>query len=61
MHHRPESVPRLFNLLEVQRDLRSLRVHTRGQRKQGSAWGAWAEWPGEKRGEKRAFYDVTLP
>jgi predicted phosphodiesterase len=61
MHHRPESVPRLFNLLEVQRDLRSIRVHTRSRHKQGSAWGAWAQWPGEKRGEKRAFYDVTLP
>jgi GTPase SAR1 family protein/predicted phosphodiesterase len=61
MHHRPESVPRLFNLLEVQRDLRRIRVHTRSLRQQGSAWGAWAVWPTDKPGERRAFYDVTLP
>lgn len=61
MHHRPESVPRLYNVLEVQRDLRRLRVHTRAMPKQGGAWGAWAVWPGDKPGEKRAYYDVTLP
>jgi hypothetical protein len=60
-HHRPESVPRLFNLLEVQRDLQQIRVHTRCLRKQGGAWGAWTVWPGEQRGTKRAFYEVTLP
>jgi GTPase SAR1 family protein/3',5'-cyclic AMP phosphodiesterase CpdA len=61
MHHRPESVPRLFNLLEVRRDLRRFRVHTRSLRKHGGAWGAWAVWPGDKPGEKRAYYDVALP
>ena len=63
MHHRPESVPRLYNVLEVQRDLRRLRVHTRAMPKQGGAWGAWAVWPGDKErpGDKRAYYEVTLP
>jgi small GTP-binding protein len=63
MHHRPESVPRLYNVLEVQRDLRRLRVHTRAMPKQGGAWGAWAVWPGdnERPGDKRAYYEVTLP
>ncbi len=60
-YHRPESVPRLFNLLEVQRDLRQLRVHTRCLRKQGGAWEGWAVWPGKETGEKRTYYDVTLP
>ena len=59
-HHRPESVPRLFNLLEIQRDLRSMRVHTRGLRKQGGSWEGWAVWPGAKPGEKRTYYDVAL-
>lgn len=60
-HHRPESVPRLFNLLEVQRDLKRMRVHTRCLRKQGGAWEGWAVWPGERPGEKRTYYEVTLP
>jgi len=59
-HDRPESVPRLFNLLEVRRDLRSLRVHTRCMRKQGGAWEGWAVWPGEKPGERRTYYEVSL-
>jgi small GTP-binding protein len=60
-HHRPESVPRLFNLLEIQRDLKRLRVHTRCLRKQGGAWEGWAVWPGEQPGEKRTYYEMTLP
>lgn len=60
-HHRPESVPRLFNLLELQHDLKRLRVHTRCLRKQGGAWEGWAVWPGERPGEKRTYYEVTLP
>ncbi len=59
-HHRPESVPRLFNLLEIQRDLRSMRVHTRCLRRQGGSWEGWAVWPGVKNGEKRTYYDVAL-
>jgi small GTP-binding protein len=59
-YERPESVPRLFNLLEVQRDLQRLRVHTRCMRKQGGAWEGWAVWPGEKPGERRTYYDVPL-
>lgn len=61
MRERPESVPRLFNLLEVQPELQRLRVHTRCLRKQGGAWEGWAVWPGEKPGERRTFYEVALP
>jgi GTPase SAR1 family protein/predicted phosphodiesterase len=60
-HQRPESVPRLYNLLEVQRDLQHVRVHTRSRRKHGGAWDGWAVWTGKERGEKRSFYDVPLP
>lgn len=59
-HERPESVPRLFNLLEVQPDLQKLRVHTRCLRKQGGAWEGWAVWPAEKPGERRTYYEVSL-
>ncbi|MFL5351748.1 metallophosphoesterase [Archangium sp.] len=58
---RPESTPRLFNLLEVQRDLQRVRVHTRCLRKHGGVWEGWAVWPGEKPGERRTYYDMTLP
>ena len=60
MHDRPESVPRLFNLMEVQRDLRNIRVHTRCLRKQSGAWEGWAAWPGERSGEKRTYYDIPV-
>jgi predicted phosphodiesterase len=60
-HQRPESVPRLFNLLEVERDLKRVRVHTRSLRKQGGAWEGWAVWPGEKPGERRTYYEFTVP
>jgi len=61
MPQRPESVPRLFNLLEVERDLSRIRVHTRAQRKQGGAWEGWAMWPGEKPGDRRAYYEFPVP
>jgi small GTP-binding protein len=60
-YQRPESVPRLFSLLEVDRDLKRIRVHTRSLRKQGGAWEGWAVWPGEKPGEKRTYYEFTVP
>jgi UDP-2,3-diacylglucosamine pyrophosphatase LpxH len=44
-HHRPESTPRLYNVMEVQRTQDSVRVHTRCLRKQGGAWEGWAIWP----------------
>lgn len=59
-HHRPESVPRLYNLLEVARDHSHVRVHTRALRRTEGAWEGWAVWPGEKRGERRTYYEVTL-
>jgi hypothetical protein len=42
-----------------QRDLRSMRVHTRCLRKQGGAWEGWAVWPGALPGEKRTYYEVA--
>ncbi|NTX33487.1 metallophosphoesterase [Myxococcus sp. CA033] len=57
---RPESVPRLYNLIEVKRDLSGIRVHTRSLRKQGGAWGPHAVWKGPEKNVMRAFYDVPM-
>lgn len=57
---RPESTPRLYNVLEVQRTHDSMRVHTRCLRKQGGAWEGWAVWPGATATERRTCYEVKL-
>jgi predicted phosphodiesterase len=57
---RPESTPRLYNLLELARDHSSLRVHTRAMRKSGGAWSGWPEWPGECPNERRTFYEIQF-
>jgi small GTP-binding protein len=61
VHDRPESIPRLYNVIEIARTSRKLQVHTRCMRKQTSAWEGWAVWPGQARGEKRTYYEVTIP
>lgn len=60
VRERPESVPRLYNLMEIDRDLSRIRVHTRCLRKDGGAWEGWAIWPGEGRGERRTYYEIPL-
>jgi hypothetical protein len=47
---RPESIPRLYNLLEIDRDFSSVRVHTREQRKPDGVWKGWNEWDDPKGG-----------
>ncbi|HLK60522.1 MAG TPA: TIR domain-containing protein [Chthonomonadaceae bacterium] len=56
---RPPSTPCLYNLLEIARDLKSIRVHTREQRKPDGAWSGWHEWPAPKGIEGQvAYYDI---
>ncbi|MFC1713649.1 metallophosphoesterase [Candidatus Poribacteria bacterium] len=57
---RPESTPRLYNLLEVDREHSSVRVHTRCLRKEDGAWTGWAVWETDKPGVKRSYYDIKL-
>jgi len=57
---RPESTPRLYNLIELSRDLTKLRVHTRCLRKAGGAWEGWAVWPGNNGLERRSFYEIEF-
>jgi small GTP-binding protein len=57
-YERPESVPRLYNVLEIARDHRHIRVYTRCLRRDGGAWESWAVWPGNNANEPRAYYDL---
>jgi hypothetical protein len=58
---RPESTPRYYNLLEIAKDLKSLRVHTREQRTAEGAWQGWHEWPAPDGGNGRVpFFDIAL-
>lgn len=55
------STPRLFNVLEIVRDLKSVRVYTRRQRKLDGAWDGWHEWHDPNGGAGRLpYYDVDL-
>ena len=56
---RRESTPRLYNLLEIARDLKSARVHTRCQPQPDGPWDGWHEWPDPDGGKGRvAYYDI---
>lgn len=57
---RPESVPRLYNIIEVERDLSLVRVHTRSLRKEGGAWEGWAVWPGSSPNERLTYYEIKF-
>jgi hypothetical protein len=59
---RPESTPRLYNLLEIRRDLSGARVHTRRQLKADGPWDGYHEWPDPEGGRgKVASYDIDWP
>ncbi|HLG17661.1 MAG TPA: metallophosphoesterase [Blastocatellia bacterium] len=61
VNDRPESTPRLYNVIEVWRDLSKIRVHTRCLRKDGGAWEGWGVWPDEKNRRGRlTYYDIVL-
>jgi small GTP-binding protein len=56
---RPESTPRLYNLLEVSPDLTTIRVHTRSQATPDGPWEGWYKWPST--GNARVpYYDIKL-
>ena len=58
---RPESTPRLYNLLEIQPDHSAIRVHTRAQPKAAGAWEGWYQWPDPEGGKgKVPFFDIEL-
>ena len=62
---RPESTPRLYNLLEVfvdpqTKQHQSIRVHTREQRKGGQAWQGYYAWPMANGTGQLPYYDINL-
>lgn len=57
----PDATPRLYNVLEIARDLTTMRVHTRHQPKPDGPWDGWHEWNDPSGGNGRvAYYDVPL-
>jgi hypothetical protein len=57
---RPESVPRLYNLLEVSNRHKRIRVNTRCLRRDGGTWEGWAAWPGRSAEERLTYYDINI-
>lgn len=60
---REESVPRLYNLLEISRDLKLIRVHTRAQKQVDGVWEGWNEWPCSEDPDSLArypYFDLNL-
>ena len=57
---RPESTPRLYNLLELQRNFSSVRVHTRAQPNTEGAWQGWYEWPDPSGKGRLPYFDIDL-
>jgi predicted phosphodiesterase len=57
---RPESTPRLYNFLEIERDLSKIKVHTRCLRKNGGAWEGCAIWPVKNSSDLRTYYEIQL-
>jgi small GTP-binding protein len=61
---RPESTPRLYNMLEVTIDPKtmkhtSIRVHTREQKKENESWQGCHAWTNPK-GGRLPFFDIQL-
>ena len=55
---RPPSVPQLYNLIEIDRISREIKVHTRYRDNEEGAWSGRAIWPGDEPTTKRTFYTV---
>lgn len=53
---RPEATPCLYNVLEIARDLKSMKVHTRRQLTATGAWDGWHEWPDPNNPDARLPY-----
>jgi small GTP-binding protein len=61
---RPESTPKLYNMLEVVIDPatkkhKSIRVHTRQQKKENEAWQGYHEWPNPG-GGRLPYFDIDF-
>ncbi len=59
-NQRPESVPRLYNVLEIAPDHSEIKVHTRWLSTPGGAWDGWAVWEGKGPEERLTYYRTKL-
>lgn len=58
---RPESTPCVYNILELQRDFKLLRVHTRMQETRDRDWEGYARWERPDGGDGAlSYYDIAL-
>jgi len=58
---RPDCTPRLYNLLEIKRDLSSIRIHTRQQCIIDGPWEGWYGWPDPSNNDAHLpYFDITL-
>lgn len=57
----PPSTPQLYNLIEVERNVRSIKVHTRYKDNDEGAWQGRGIWPGPDKHTKHTYYTVPLP
>lgn len=57
---RPESTPRLYNLMEIAPNRRHIVIKTRCMRKEGGAWDGWAVWPSRRKDVRRTWYRIPL-
>ncbi len=57
---RPESTPRLYNLLQIQPDHSSIRVHTRARPRPEGPWEGFYEWDDPDGDGRVPYYDIDL-
>ncbi len=57
---RPESTPRLFNVVQVHPKQGRARVHAFGAPRKQGAFGPYARWPGASAGTLQNWYDLDL-
>lgn len=57
---RPESTPRLYNLMQIDTQTRTAKVFTRAARRAGGGWDEWCVWPNENGSGKLGWYEVQL-
>lgn len=58
---RPESTPRLYNLISINPENKSVRIFTRQQPMQNGPWEPWYNWKKTKLSNSRVcYYDIKL-
>lgn len=58
---RPESTPRLYNLIEIPRDFSRIRVNVRSQDRPGGAFEEYAKWPAPGGTGRAGHFEIERP